>query len=130
MGDFNSGVWIILLSVYFLVFYLIVSSAISGLNAMEIDNTLRFDDPGFNKVTAPGTDGYTFNGSTTTLDYTRPTSSYSTFKASLSVMTGINSGNVNIGMPSAFRYIISFLFFWIPFFMLIWAVYMAIPFFH
>ena len=58
------------------------------------------------------------------------TGSISNIKTTLSIITGISAGNVNIGIPSAFIYIFSFLFFWIEFFMLMWALYMALPFFH
>jgi len=58
------------------------------------------------------------------------TGSISNIKATLSIITGISAGNVNIGIPPAYIYIFAFLFFWIEFFMLLWALYMALPFFH
>jgi len=58
------------------------------------------------------------------------TGSISNIKATLSIITGIGAGQIIIGIPAAFVYIFSFLFFWIEFFMLLWALYMALPFFH
>lgn len=111
---------------------MIVSSTVTGLN--EIDDTsqdIRFSDPGFQTITEGNPDDYEFNGSASgIIDFDRPTTAYSSFKTTLSVMTGISSGDVRIGMPKAFRYIFSFIFFWIPIFMMIWSLYMAIPILH
>lgn len=38
--------------------------------------------------------------------------------------------NATLGIPPSYQFIISFLFFWLPFFAMIWSVYMAIPFLH
>lgn len=58
------------------------------------------------------------------------TGSISNIKTTLSIITGIGASEIRIGIPPAFVYIFSFLFFWIEFFMLLWALYMALPFFH
>ena len=50
-----------------------------------------------------------------------------TFTASIGVMTGFRA---DIGVPGNYRWIFSFLFFYIPFIMLLWSLYMAIPFIH
>lgn len=48
----------------------------------------------------------------------------STIKATFGIMTGFEA---DTGIPSAFNFIFSFIFFWIPFIMFIWAIYMVIP---
>jgi len=59
------------------------------------------------------------------------TGSISNIKATLSIITGIGAGNIDIGVPPAYIYIFSFLFFWLEgLFILLWALYMALPFFH
>jgi len=135
LGSFQSGKWIIFLSLYFIVFFLTVFSITNVLSDMDGENLagdLRFEDPGFQTVSKGNTDDYEYNGSigTDSIDYTKPTKAYSAFKTTIPVITGIQSGNVKIGMPPAFRWIFSFIFFWIPLFMMLWAIYMAIPFFH
>lgn len=52
---------------------------------------------------------------------------WSTVKNTIGIMTGFSA---NIGMPGAFVFIYSFLFFWIELFALLWAIYMALPFLH
>lgn len=52
---------------------------------------------------------------------------WSRTKNVISIMSGFSA---EIGFPAAYRFIYSFIFFWIPFFMLLWAIYMAIPFIH
>lgn len=58
-----------------------------------------------------------------------PSSSFdwSVVKNTMLVMTGFNA---SIGIPASIAFIFGFIFFWIPFFMLLWALYMALPFLH
>lgn len=52
---------------------------------------------------------------------------WSSVKDSIGFMTGFNA---TLGAPSIIQFVISFFFFWLPFFMLLWSIYMAIPFLH
>lgn len=52
---------------------------------------------------------------------------WSSVKNTIGIMTGFNA---TLGAPALFAFIFSFLFFWIPFFMLAWAIYMGLPFVH
>ena len=56
--------------------------------------------------------------------------SMSNFVQAFSFITSINAGNVDLGIPLAFNYIFSFIFFWIPAIMFLWSLYMALPFVH
>jgi len=51
--------------------------------------------------------------------------SNSPFRATIAIMTGFG---VDIGLPVWVNFIYSFLFFWVPFVMLLWSLYVAIPF--
>ena len=48
-------------------------------------------------------------------------------KDTVGFMTGFDA---NLGAPSWLQFIISFPLFWLPFFMLLWSIYMALPFLH
>ena len=122
MGDFAAGKWITLLLLYFFTLFVIVNYAVTASMEYGIETDAHFADPGFGSED--------INISTPNTASAADTASMSSVKTSLSVITGINAGNVGIGLPAAFIYIFSFLFFWIEFFMLLWALYMAIPFFH
>lgn len=119
MGEFNAGKWIIGLSIYFFLFFLIVTSVISGLDEVGEDrDDLYVTDPGFildGNQTVPGT--------VTNTD----TVSWDNIRDSIGVMTGFNA---QIGLPGTYQFIFSFIFFWIPLMMLLWALYMALPFLH
>jgi len=52
---------------------------------------------------------------------------WSGVRNTIGVMTGFTA---NIGMPAAWAFLFSFIFFWIPFFILLWASYMALPWVH
>jgi len=122
MGKFESGHWIIGLSLYFFMFFIVVNAAISLLDYYNVENNLRFDDTGF------GSEGQIYDGNTSV----SPDDSYSfdTFLDSISIITGVGAGNVEIGVPAEYKYIFSFIFFWLPFLALSWAIYMALPWVH
>ena len=48
-------------------------------------------------------------------------------KDTFTLMTGFNA---EIGLPVSVRFIYGFLFFWVPFFMLLFSMYMALPYIH
>lgn len=52
---------------------------------------------------------------------------WSTIRDSLGLMTGFSA---NVALPGGFQFMFSFVFFYLPFFALLWAVYMALPFIH
>ena len=128
MGEFSAGKWIIGLFIYFFVFYIITLSIVNTVD----DSGVHFADPGFGSSIQNETaiDDMTFGGNETGIDYSNTEVSYTGWKATLSIMTGINSNNISIGVPAQWQFIFSFFLFWLPFMMLIWAIYMAIPFFH
>lgn len=64
-----------------------------------------------------------------TVDPVEP-ASMSVVKTTFSLMTGIGAEDVNIGIPTGFTYVFAFVFFWIPFVVMLWALYMALPFLH
>jgi len=122
MGEFQAGKWITVLLLYFFVLFIIINYAIATSNHFGLDTSARFNDPGFGSES--------INISTPNSASAADTADMSSIKSSLAVITGINAANVSIGIPTAFIYIFSFLFFWIEFFMLLFATYMALPFFH
>ena len=123
MGDFNSGPWIIGLILYFFILFVVINQVVSAANYYGIDaDGIKFNDPGF--------ENYNANMSTPDSASASDTASMSGIKDTLSIITGIGASQINIGIPAGFVYIFSILFFWIEFIMLIWAIYMAIPFFH
>ena len=187
MGEFKSGLWIAGLSIYFFLFFLIVTSVISGSAEMGIDpgDISTTGDPGFESddnqfsginsecsgsittycihtnaddndscsvltgcswsgTFCVGTHAYTCEAITnqsycSLLDCTwtgsrAPTSidpneeyDWSTMRDTIGIMTGFRA---DIGIPSWANWIFSFLFFWIPFLLLVWSIYMALPFLH
>lgn len=205
MGQFESGKWIVAISLYFFVLFLCVYCIVSAANEEGIDTgTLYFNDPGFVSTgndpssvtgTCQGTNipqcsntfasdasceqipGCTWMNSTmvcygwhgiscsdiesnaslipvnftkqefcqmlrcTYLDATGlevpivtvdPNEQYSMGSVSqtIAVITGIGYNSANLGMPASWAFVGQFLIFWIPFFMLLWAIYMALPFVH
>ena len=56
--------------------------------------------------------------------------SVSSIRTTVSFITGINAAQVKIGLPVAFIYIFSFIFFWIPFIMLAISFWFILPFLH
>jgi len=202
MGQFESGKWVIGLSLYFFVFFLIMTSVINTSDELNIDRgDLYVADSGFQTVLTPfdsgtcvgkisrfklnycssydsldsnGTcsliDGCTWsegwfseycegnpspsvipttdcsyisnqticevleNDGCTWLDKTDietidPSQSYSNggLVTSIKFLFGFNA---RLGIPATYRFIIIFLFFWIPFMALLWAIYMSAPFLH
>ena len=122
MGEFQAGKWIILLLLYFFTLFIIVNYTVQASNNYGIDIDARFADPGFGSKN--------INLSTPDSASAADTASMTGIKTSLAVITGINAEDVSIGIPTGYIYIFAFLFFWIEFIMLLWSLYMAIPFFH
>jgi hypothetical protein len=70
---------------------------------------------------------FTGHGTGQTSGVTNNNFDWSSIKDTIGFMTGFRA---EFGIPPMFNFIASFLFFWIPFFMLSWSVYMALPFLH
>lgn len=123
MGKFKAGTWIIILFIYFFTLFIAVNQIVSASNHYNIEtDNIRYADPGFENFNSD----FDIPDNASSSD----TGSISDLKATVSVITGIGASQINIGVPSAFIYIFSILFFWIEFIMILWALYMAIPFFH
>jgi len=122
LGEFQAGKWITILLLYFFGLFVVINYVIAASIDYGITTDARFADPGFGSEDV--------NLSTPDTATLTDTASMTSVKTSLAVITGISASDVSIGLPAAFIYIFSFLFFWIEFFMLLWSIYMAIPFFH
>lgn len=127
MGEFKAGQWIIMLLVYFTLLFIIVYCVRLGFTESESAQQLVYDDPGYGAASA----------ATNQIGSQDPAGSVSTgspgmsnIVAALSVMTAVNSDNVHIGIPAAWHWLFSFFLFYIPFTMLLWAIYMALPILH
>ena len=204
MGEFKSGKWIVILSLYFFMYFIIVFSLVQGAQSVGNDLNINYQDPGFQTLADPfETGGYctgnpeslACSGLTEVVDnvtceyifgcnwvnatstcigtpadpdtlfpigFCTPSYNYtycslvgctwtnydsnvdiatynSDSKISMSpvtktiaVMTGYDGENEAgfLNIPEAFVMIFSFMFFWLPFVMLLLAIYFAIPFAH
>lgn len=129
MGQFESGKWIIGISIYLFFMFLLVFSSINTASHYDLNATgLQADDPGFlSDSTNPENSGAEYRN--VTLD-SSTTGNLNTIFDTLGFITGFGATNIDLGVPSGYVWIFSFLFFWIPFFMLAWSIYMALPFAH
>lgn len=121
MGQFAAGPWFIGLLIYFFAFFVIVNYVIAGASDLGIDSGYEFNDPGFTS---------TANTTITTEAAAADTGSFAFFWDTISFMTGIGADDVSIGIPGAYQYMFSVLFFWLPLLMMLWAGWMALPFLH
>ena len=129
MGQFVSSKLLIGTSIYFLVFFVIVfcvksDDAFDNSDTGEtFDNdNLQFNNPGFN--TNPDT-----SVPTGPINLTE-TSNTGNIGSTFAFMSGISEGNTNIGVPSAWRWLFSLIFFWLPLVLFGLGVYFALPFLH
>lgn len=109
-------------------FYIFGSALVNGEGSCEGDTDYQkshHNDSGFCTLLGCTWTDYTSSSETNT--NLASNFDWSATKATIGVMSGFNA---DIGIPSAFQFIFSFLFFWIPTFMLIWAIYMALPWLH
>jgi hypothetical protein len=56
--------------------------------------------------------------------------SIKTFMSSIGFLSGLNSNNINLGAPTSLNIYLSLIMFWLPAILLLWSVYMALPFLH
>lgn len=122
MGQFQAGVWLVMLCIYFIGLFLVVNSIVNAGNDYGLSIDAGFADPGF--------ENYGANITTPDSASAGDTASMSGIKTTFAIITGIGAGSINLGVPTGVVWLFSLLFFWIEFIMIIWAVYMAIPFFH
>ena len=128
MGQFNSGYWIIGLSIYYFVFFLLLASVIQvGYEYDTVDTSGVYQ-------TGIEFDATEQKGSLTNLSDVSADSSgnvnVKTLIKTLSFASGIGTSELGIGFPAGFQFIFSFVFFWIPATMLLFAIYMALPVIH
>ena len=59
MGEFKSGKWIVILSLYFFMYFIIVFSLVQGAQSVGNDLNINYQDPGFQTLADPfETGGY------------------------------------------------------------------------
>lgn len=129
MGDFKAGTWIISLAVYFFFLFLIVTAIINASITLGFDTAgINVDEPSFlSDDTNP--DGRGLNYRNATID-SGTTANMGSIFDSLGFLTGFGAHSVDYGIPSGWVYVFALILFWIPFFMLLWSIYMALPFMH
>jgi hypothetical protein len=127
MGDFNSGKWIVGLLMYFTVMFLVVYCVKAGMPDSTTAQNMQYSDPGYGSTIQLNK---TIGGVSSTDSVGTSTPGMSNIMGTLSILTGIGSGSYSIGIPAMWAWLFSFIFFYIPFFMLLWSIYMAIPIIH
>ena len=124
MGQFESGVWIVGLLFYFTGLFVLVYCVAAGIP----DADVSYADPGYGASHTPST--VIVDIDPTTTDVGTDTPGMGSVMTTLSILTSVGSGSYDVGIPSGWAWLFSFVFFYIPLFMLLWAVYMAIPIIH
>jgi len=119
MGDFASGKWLLITTMYFGFLFLVTASVVDITGDNSIHNV--------NNVFAGATGDAGYN---TNVSSSSDTTSYEKVKSTLSVLSGIGENNYDIGFPTAWVWLFNFIIFWIPLSMWLWSIYMAIPFLH
>lgn len=191
MGEFGAGKWLIGMSIYFFLFYVVITATLQGHAIMGTDpGNINVQDPGFenaqNQFASLGNEcvglpsgfidctfirhasdgvcgqipGCSFNSTfelcegkhnisscsqvtnatqcqtlgCTVVEDIFPTQmdlassfDWTTIRRTFGIMTGFSA---TIDVPPAFHWIFSFMFFWIPFSIFLYALYMVIPFIH
>lgn len=127
MGKFESGVWIIGLLAYFFLLFIIMSNVILAADeyGLSKEDVYVLGDNPFASTDDPDAQGYTGINFTQSQGY-----SIDTVYDTLGVLSGFGAGKVGLGVPVGYVWIFSFIFFYIPLFMLLWSIYMALPVLH
>jgi hypothetical protein len=123
MGQIESGKWVVALCIYFFVLFVVVWGC---NNFPSSSSTAKFSDPGFGSTTQ----GNTIFGNVNSTTVSSSSPGYSDFYATLKVITGINQGSIDLGVPTLWAWIFRFLFVYIPLTLLLIALYFAMPFLH
>lgn len=95
-------------------------------NSVTAQN-IQFSDPGYGSNAHIST---TIGNVTPTADVSTSSPGMSNIIGTLSVLTNIGSGSYSLGVASNWLWLFSFVFFYIPLFMLLWSIYMALPIIH
>lgn len=124
MGEYKSGPPIFLLSLYFMVFFILVLSmkSASAEHGTADMSGLRLDDPGFQAMNPE-------NGSIADSVSASDNFNWKNIKDTFSFMLGFGIGS-DLGVPSFIAWAFSFVFFYLPFMILLFSIYMALPFMH
>jgi len=129
MGKFDAGRWIIVLGIYFFSLFLVTTAVINSQSYLGYDaSDLNVKDTGF-LTSATDPDGRGLNYRNVTFTDTSSANMNSIFD-SIGFLTGFGADTVSYGIPSGWVWVFSIILFWIPMFMLLWAIYMALPFLH
>lgn len=129
MGEFKSGIWIFYLILYFVAIIFITMWTLNLSDEYNLNNENIHIDSGGLFTSNINTNNNLNNISQT--QYSADSKiSLKTFMQSISFLSGLNSNNNNLGTPSSLNIYISLFIFWIPGILLLWAVYMALPFMH
>ena len=123
MGQFESGIWIVILLTYFFCFFMIVYCIQAGFPGSGVS----VSDPGFGSSPLLNT---TIGDVDPAASVSSGSSGMSNVRSTVGIMTGFTSSSSNIGVPGGWMFAFSFVFFYLPAFMLLWAVYMALPIIH
>ena len=126
MGQFESGNWIVILLIYFTIFFVVTYCVVAGMTENSANSGVSYSDPGYGSV--PTNDHAIGMVNQSSVSTSSP--GMSDVLTTLSVITNVGSGSYQLGIDSAWTWLFSFLFFYIPFFMLLWAIYMALPIIH
>ena len=123
MGQFNAGTWIVGLLIYFTLFFTIVYCVAAAVPTSGVS----YSDPGYGASPSQSTSITDINSSGSV---STSTPGMSNVMTTLSIITGVGSGSYQIGMPGGWDWLFSFFMFYLPFFMLLWSIYMALPIIH
>lgn len=126
MGEFSSGKWVVLITLYFIFMFVVVFGfqTISGGVSVSGDTQAVFYSGDYDNASGMET----VNTSVGVFDST--TSGWSNFFAAISFLSGISADDYDFGISSSYLWLVRLIFFYIPFIMLIISVYFAIPFLH
>ena len=128
MGEFESGRWLIGLSIYFFIFFLLVGATIQIGNEYDTVDTGGVYQTG---ITFDENGTYAAAGGISDINGTDAGKvDVGVIVSSLSFASGVGTEQIGIGLPPAWQFLFSFIFFWIPAMMFLFAVYMALPFLH
>ena len=126
MVQFKAGYWLIGISLYFFLLFTIIN--IYSASFKDYDN-VNTNQMYAKNLPFPYNDTYSQTGYLSSINE----SGTSGLKANkfldvLSFASGIGDNQIGIGLPIQFKWLFNFFFFWIPSFILMFSIYMLIPF--
>lgn len=121
MGEFQAGKWILGLSIYFFAYFLILLAITNLAIAHGVDHSgITANDPGFGVYS--GNTSYSGGSASDTV-------SINPIRETIGFMFTFQN-NVFINSGSQFQFVFMFFFTYIPLFVLIFSLYMILPFAH